>query len=346
MCARNLIAWSTSVEVSAVKSRVRWVDHAKGICIFFVVMFHANEVAIEHHGGATGWLTHVVDFARPFRMPDFFLIAGLFLSASIGRPWRSYLDTKVVHFVYFYALWMTASFLMLDLPHRWIDTEDGAREIAQLYLLRYLDPHGSLWFIHILPIFFVLTRLTRAVPWPVMLGAAAVLHELRIDTGWHVPDELARRYVYFFAGYALAHHAFQLASWVQANPKLAIAGLAGWGVGNALLVELELATAPVVELGLGFVGAGAVIAAAALLSRHAWTEPLRYLGENSIVVYLGAGIASLVTIAVLDRVIGDVGTLALAATLTSILGCITLWRLVLHTPARFLYRRPRWLAIS
>ena len=39
-------------------------------------------------------------------MPDFFLISGLFLAARIDRPWPAYLDTKVVHFAYFYVLWV------------------------------------------------------------------------------------------------------------------------------------------------------------------------------------------------------------------------------------------------
>ena len=43
-------------------------------------------------------------------MPDFFLISGLFLASVIDRDWRTYLDRKVVHFVYFYLLWMTIQF--------------------------------------------------------------------------------------------------------------------------------------------------------------------------------------------------------------------------------------------
>ena len=45
-------------------------------------------------------------------MPDFFLISGLFLASRIDRPWRQYLDTKLVHFAYFYILWMTIQFAM------------------------------------------------------------------------------------------------------------------------------------------------------------------------------------------------------------------------------------------
>ena len=53
---------------------------------------------------------HVVAFAKPFRMPDFFLISGLFLAVVIDRDWRTYLDRKVVHFAYFYVLWVTIQF--------------------------------------------------------------------------------------------------------------------------------------------------------------------------------------------------------------------------------------------
>ena len=49
----------------------------------------------------------ISDFAKPFRMPDFFLISGLFLARAIDRDWTTYLDRRVWHFVYFYVLWLT-----------------------------------------------------------------------------------------------------------------------------------------------------------------------------------------------------------------------------------------------
>jgi hypothetical protein len=52
----------------------------------------------------------LVAFAKPFRMPDFFLISGLFLARVIDWNWHDYLDKKVVHFAYFYALWVTIQF--------------------------------------------------------------------------------------------------------------------------------------------------------------------------------------------------------------------------------------------
>ncbi len=140
--------------------RVDWVDYAKGFCIVFVVMMHST-LGVEAAVGKEGWLHPLVEFARPFRMPDFFMISGLFLSRVIDRDWRTYLDRKVVHFAYFYVLWMTIQFAV-KAPFMAADL--GAAGVARLYLLSLIDPFGTLWFIYLLPIFFVLVKLTRRMP--------------------------------------------------------------------------------------------------------------------------------------------------------------------------------------
>ena len=75
--------------------RVDWVDYAKGICIIMVVMMH-SVLGVEAAAGQTGFMHLVVEFAKPFRMPDF-LLSGLFLPLVVNRDWRTYLDRKVVH---------------------------------------------------------------------------------------------------------------------------------------------------------------------------------------------------------------------------------------------------------
>src|SRR5262245_44818270 len=126
-------------------TRVAWIDYAKGICIFAVVMFYANNY-VEQWMQAPGWLGYVVEFARPFRMPDFFLISGLLLYKVIDRPWRTYLDKKVVHFFYFFALWTTFSFIAFDL-RAVMTASSPATALVTTYLLHYIEPVRNLWFI-------------------------------------------------------------------------------------------------------------------------------------------------------------------------------------------------------
>ncbi len=86
-------------------NRVDWVDYAKGFCIIFVVMMHST-LGVESDR-ARASCSGSSPLPNRSRMPDFFLISGLFLARVIDRDWRSYLDRKVVHFAYFYALWIT-----------------------------------------------------------------------------------------------------------------------------------------------------------------------------------------------------------------------------------------------
>ena len=65
-------------------ARVDWVDYAKGFCIVMVVMMHST-LGVEAALSREGWLHYAVAFAKPFRMPDFFLISGLFLARVIDR---------------------------------------------------------------------------------------------------------------------------------------------------------------------------------------------------------------------------------------------------------------------
>src|SRR3982075_675832 len=171
--------------------RIDWVDYAKGICIVMVVMMH-SVLGVEAAAGQTGFMHLVVEFAKPFRMPDFFLISGLFLSVVIDRDWRTYLDRKVVHFAYFYVLWVTIQF-GFKAPS--FAAESGWTHVGMLYLESFIEPFGTLWFIYLLPVFFVVTKATLRVPPLAIWLAAAALEMLRVATGWTVIDEEHRQQI-------------------------------------------------------------------------------------------------------------------------------------------------------
>lgn len=325
----------------AAKPRIDWVDYAKGICIFFVVMLHCNDL-VQYHVGAKGWLEHVVLFARPFRMPDFFLLAGLFVPRLLDKPWRDFVDRKVIHFLYLYAIWVTLQFIFFD-ARRTIANTGFDPNLLWAYAKLYIEPPGALWFIYILPVFFVLTRVTSAMPvWAVGL-AAAMLHSAQIHTGWTMIDEFCSRYVFFFSGYALSKTVFGLAARIDERPLIGLAYLPLWAVINGTLVAHGVAAWPIVSLLLGYAGAAAVIVVAVLLSRLDWTHPLRYIGEHSVVIYLADHLVSVVVLRGFVPLIGDVGALAMAVTLGSVVGAVLLWWGLRATPLRILYRRPaRW----
>jgi uncharacterized membrane protein YcfT len=328
----------------AAGGRVDWVDYAKGICIVMVVMMH-SVLGVEHEAGQTGFMHALVAFAKPFRMPDFFLISGLFLGVVIDRDWRTYLDRKVVHFVYFYALWVTIQFAF-KAPS--FAAETSWQHAGYLYLESFVEPFGTLWFIYLLPIFFVVTKLTNRIPPLAIFAVAAVLESAHVATGWTVIDEFCARYVYFFAGTWLASCVFALSDRARGNPVLAIIGLALWALTNGTLVELGYSELPLVSLALGLAGACAIIVVGTLLARMRWLDVLRYCGEHSIVIYLAffLPMAASRTLLLKSGWIADVGLVSLIVTIVGVVGAIAIWRTALAVHANFLFERPDafWIA--
>ena len=333
-------------------SRVAWVDTAKGICIILVVMMHST-LGVGEALGREGFMHWVVAFAKPFRMPDFFLVSGLFLGRVIARDWRSYADKRVVHFFYFYLLW-----LVIQSGAKYGQVSGGSPLGFLQHLVHGLyEPYSTLWFIYILAVFSVATKLLRKVSPIVLLAGAAVLQILPIETNSFLLNEFCERWVYFLAGYLFSARIFALAASAPANPRPALLGIAVWALINGALALTAspfapfptLAELPLVSLALGLAGAVAIVAMASLLTSYASraVEPLRYCGQNSIAIYLAffLPMAATRTLLVKTGVIADAGVVSLLVLLAAVLVPLAVERAVRHTPLFFLFRRPAWAHI-
>jgi uncharacterized membrane protein YcfT len=327
-----------------VPGRVDWVDYAKGICIVMVVMMH-SVLGVELAAGQTGFMHLLVMFAKPFRMPDFFLISGLFLSVVIDRDWRLYLDRKVVHFAYFYVLWVTIQF-GFKAPS--FAAETSWAHVGYLYLESFIEPFGTLWFIYLLPVFFVVTKAARKMPPLLIWVVLALLEGAHVATGWTVVDEFCARFVYFYSGYLFADYVFALSDRARANPALALGGLALWALVNGGLVAAGYSEWPLVSLLLGLCGACAIVIIGTLLARARWLNFLRFCGEHSIVIYLAffLPMAASRTLLLRSGLIGDIGTISLVVTVVGVAGAIAIWRIALLLGANFLFERPPALWIA
>jgi uncharacterized membrane protein YcfT len=325
-------------------ARIDWVDYAKGICIVMVVMMH-SVLGVEKAADQIGFMHAVVAFAKPFRMPDFFLISGLFLAVVIERDWRTYLDRKVVHFGYFYLLWVTIQF---GFKAPGFAAEQGWAHVGALYLESLIEPFGTLWFIYLLPVFFVVTKAVRHWPKPLVWSVAAALEMAHVATGWTVIDEFCARLVYFYSGYWFAAYVFAWSDRARARPGWTIAALAFWALVNGALVQSGVSEWPLVSLALGLAGSGAIVTLGTLLALARRFNFLRFCGEHSIVIYLAFFLPMAATRTLLLRsgLIHDIGTISLLVTVAGVLGALALWRLALALGANFLFERPAafWIA--
>jgi uncharacterized membrane protein YcfT len=348
---------STSTGRRSRSNRIAWVDTAKGLCIILVVMMHSTlGVGIEMHG--EGFMHWVVAFAKPFRMPDFFLISGLFLGRVIDRDWRSYADKRVVHFLYFYGLWLL---IQSGLKYGQLSGGTPLGFVAHL-AVSLVEPYSTLWFIYILAVFSVVTKALRRVSPPVILAAAVALQLMPIETGWFLLNEFCERWVYFLAGYLLAPRILALAADVAARPRQAVLGLAAWATLNGALAltpirwhdATTLAELPGIGLVLGLSGALAVVAFATLVAKAGSgtgrvaariAAALRYCGQNSIAIYLAFFLPMAVTRTALveSGVIRDIGIVSLVTTIVAVVTPLIVERMVRYTPLFFLFRRPAFM---
>jgi uncharacterized membrane protein YcfT len=334
----------TAMTLTGTPARIDWVDTAKGICIVMVVMMH-SVLGVEAAAGQTGFMHALVAFAKPFRMPDFFLISGLFLSVVIDRDWRTYLDRKVVHFAYFYVLWLTIQF-GFKAPS--FAVESGWAHVGYLYLESFIEPFGTLWFIYLLPVFFVITKALRRAPPLAVWAAAAALEMLHVATGWTVIDEFCARFVYFYSGYLFAAQVFALSDRARSHPAVAMAGLALWALVNGTLVFSGFSEWPLISLTLGLAGSSAIVATGTLLAHTRRLDFLRYCGEHSIVIYLAFFLPMAATRTLLLKFspIHDIGTISLMVTIAGVIGALAIWWMSRGTRANFLFERPAafWIA--
>jgi len=333
--------------------RLNWVDTAKGISILLVVMMH-SALGVGEATGQPGVLHYVIGFATPFRMPEFFLISGLFLSMVIARPWRNYADRRVVHYLYFYALWAVLQIVVK------VALGQGAPGAALSYIVwATVQPYGVLWFIYMLAVFSAVTKLLwyMRVPHWVAFGAAALLQIAPISAPSYVVTQFAEYFVFFYAGYAFAPRIFAFIERVEAHVVPAIAGLAVWALINGLLVfspgsnigpvhmDIGLAGLPGMRLALALSGSIAVCALAALISRLPVMDWLRWLGERSIVVYLAFAIPMAVTREVLVRLdlVADTGVLSILVMAVALIAPLILFGMIKWTGwGQFLFARPQW----
>jgi uncharacterized membrane protein YcfT len=334
--------------------RVVWFDYAKGICIILVVMMHST-LGVGNAMGSDGFMHWLVAFAKPFRMPDFYLLSGLFLFRVIDRDWRTYLDRKVVHFGYFYVLWLVILMTVKQAPLLISDPAGWLGAFAHAFV----GPNPNLWFIYVLPLFFVVTKLARTIGvpnWALWLAAAA-MQTFPMHTGWEAIDDYGAYYfVFFLTGYMLAPKVFKLAAWARENVGLALIGLSGWFVFNCVIAfepaNLDgietMAQVPVLRIAFGLIGAIAVVTIASLLSRLDAARFIRYAGRNSIVLYVSFVLPMAATRIALVKtgVIEDVGVVSLIVTAVAVAMPLLLHAAVRNTWARFLYERPERLKLE
>lgn len=275
---------------AAPPARHAWADVAKGACIVLVVLWH---VIMKHYlqvdwrislpfPGLWGTLGEQL---LPLRMPLFFAISGLFAARAVARPWRVIGRSKLAKFYYLYVLWLVIHTALLSL----VPDFDTARATGfyEFFLQLTINP-SNLWYLYALALYFVVAKLTRRVPAPVVLLAAFALSAAASAELLPLPGDREGVYqnlVFFLTGLygkALIERVAATASWLRlfavAVPYLGILALINH-FGAKTWFGLWPATC--------FIAVFLGVTAASLATRwSALTKGLASIGQRTLPIYV------------------------------------------------------------
>ncbi|WP_084099584.1 acyltransferase family protein [Demequina sp. NBRC 110051] len=348
---------TTSVE-PLVKRNVRltWVDSAKGVSIFLVVLVHATSW-LRDLGPVSQGLALFNGIFGDLRMPLFMCMAGFFASKWVDSSWRRLFSGKLSLLIWVYLIWQPLFFVAKYAAGIFMDGQDHTSLAAQALRMAVspLRPNGETWFLWALAIYFVAAKLLSRVPtwWHlVVAGLVSVAWEYfavqRIS-----PDMasilgigiLSVVHLYFFFAFGLLCRNLIATSVAKVGQMGALIVLVAWLAVTVLATQAGWRVLPAFPFVLDFFGMCAGIGIGLLLAK--W-RPLNNLGGNTLQVYV-AHVPLLIVLALLLTAFGFSWHSNVVGTLAPIVAAIivTAVALVLHRWAgagalKYLYDRPQW----
>ena len=179
------------------KHRIEWLDNAKGIAIFLVVLGHVLRGLPAGSGKGDGWVVFLDAWIYTFHMPVFFVLSGLFIEASAAKPLGTFLDGKLRSIMYPYFVW--------SILQEIVRAATGAASLAGIWRIVY-QPVMQYWFLYVLfllGVIYAVIRHARMPAWAfgIFVGVLYILPQFGVNLGtWGVIYMTALNGIYFAAG--------------------------------------------------------------------------------------------------------------------------------------------------
>ena len=335
-------AYSRDTAVGASSKRILYLDYAKGLGIFWVVLGHSfgGLFAPDSEPSAILWRVfyYIIQWIYTFHMPLFFFISGLFLEKLAKKPLSRFLDSRLRGVVYPYVVWSVLQEVLRTIA--------GIRHkpLDQLWEILY-SPLMQFWFLYVLLIVSVTAVVLRKLHLSVeaiFVLSALLLASILVDFNlgpWSVLYMVRVYSLYFVAG-AICEKYNGLERLAQLESPVLLRGAIAAFALVTLAVILKISTLPVLTVLWATSGILATLLLAIYLERTSRTRFLQTWGARSLEIYLTHTIFSAVAATAIHRLMGPtyLELEVIVSVIAGIAGPLLFYRLCQRWQTMFLFR--------
>lgn len=286
------------------QNRIYWIDYAKGIGIFLVVIGHVCR-------GLT--LSAIIDpsvaklidqWIYAFHMPIFFFLSGLLIQPSVSKTLKNFVINKLNTLAYPYFVWSILQGLLVSTAFQYTNSSMSLSDLLQIIY----EPILIFWFFYVLFVILIFYKFAYDLKVsPIHFFVFSIflycLHLLQpIVTSWEVLDLVFRFTIYFALGAAMSSRLMPRLSQINV-PTLISITISGF-LAITAIVWLNIAENQLLVPLIAMIGVSATIALSILLEQFQFAKFVKLWGLLSLQIYVVHTICTSGTRILLQKLFG------------------------------------------
>ena len=271
-----------NVYMIKMSERLHWIDSLRGTAILLVIHLHVVSRVYQIVPDANKSLENFTTIVAPLRMPLLLFLSGLFVSYSISKGSISFFKGKFKNILYPYLIWTTITFSQMYFLNRL-----SGEGFDPSLLEAFISPIAHMWFLYNLLIYFIiiyfLNKFNHTLPLILSLVSYIVLISNDI-TNFQL-NKFVSLFFFFSLGSYLGQNINQLTKKVSSINIMVLIALCMIG-GLSTLENLLLHNGSSYTFHYSISCLLLIPIILRLFIFLGDIKPLKYVGQNSLVVYL------------------------------------------------------------